>query len=346
MDSDAFSNAVQTLATQSRESPDVRHELAKSIPRLLQVIDKPKDVNQGVTAATLRCIGNACVDNQDACQDFVAADFDLLYFVHLLESDTPELRDLTLKLLYNLCSQSEAAQKKCFEACVHAPIISAVFEAAESDADSSDLPPSLAIDLLFWITSQSRGRDAASKSLKEGLGDPALKRLLRLPSMLAETLEIEDFATLLEIFLVFFRDPEIQNYAANERLVDVIWKTLEINEGKVREVEGDPEDHKLLVALSTSLTWILSDVAASDSFAAMENIENSAFLARLLSLLTPDEGSPSATPVGIPDGDLRLTIAACQVIGNYLHSKGSDAAVPLIQDRRIHQRLFAGKLGR
>lgn len=334
-----LTTAVQQLAAQSRESPETRQDLAENLPRLLRIIEKHDNANEDLVNATLRCIGNACVENPEACEKVVTSDFDFDFFARLLVQHGLELQSLVVKVLYNLCLQSEDARKRCCEAFVHGSIVSALHQQSKTLDGDSDEPfggLNFPIDLLFWISAH-HNKDyilPRAASSDEGALESMLRQLLDLPGFLTEHLDIDDFATLLEVVLVFLREPRYQTQVAEEGLTGTIWNILQLNEGKLQEVEGDAEDQKLLIALSTSLTWILSDVAASASFVEKEG-NSGPFIGDLLPLLSP--GLPQVTD----SSTSRLMNAACQVVGNFVHNQSPDTAASLVHANRIHERVLS-----
>jgi hypothetical protein len=392
-------NAVSSLAKLSREEETVRNRLASKnvLNRLVEILmTHPRTLPAAdLLAATLRCVGNACVSNPEACETVAEHKFDWYYTFlvpktcNLRQSnkspdhtpgadgwtlhqdsphwDTPpaEVRELTIKVLYNICSQSEEAQKLCYIGGVDIQIFKVL-----DDYDSSPVEnPSLAIDLIFWVTSHHRelAKDVdAKKTHSAGRYTDVLFGehwiiVLRATCMLWDQVDVEDYATLLESTLVFLRDPaafeEIQGKVQN---LSIIWRILTCIERKIHEAEGDAEGVKLLAALSTSLTWIISDITAATGFAYQaithQREKLNIFLEDLSQLLTSGVALSRAhwsnsdwlsVPADkVVDGDaLRLTSAACQICGNTLHSlalsEDSGEQLLAIQDRRIYQRLFS-----
>jgi hypothetical protein len=156
----------------------------------------------------------------------------------------------------------------------------------------------------------------------------------------------------------------------------LLWRILTCIERKIKEAEGDAEDVKLLAALSTSFTWVLSDISATPAFAYQVTTNQGGiirvFVEDLSQLLTTgvavSRAKYTSDPDEIIDGDaLRLHSAACQIFGNMLHGQvssedhvngshhqdremqlsifdilTSSEQPPLaVQDRHIYQRLFA-----
>jgi len=120
----------------------------------------------------------------------------------------------------------------------------------------------------------------------------------------------------------------------------------------------------LLVALSTSLTWVLSDVAATPDFAtayasASANVlamaagyqevpvlqQLTEYLSKIIAtgeVHSHDAAGERSTTL-VNDESLRLTTAACQVIGNLLHNLvPKTGTIPAtISKSQTHKRLFA-----
>lgn len=402
-DSNEFTNAISSLATLSREQEIARTRLSSKdvLQHLLQTLSSsPKIVSKEESFATiLRCIGNACVSNPEACQtvtDFkfswckaflkgfpcqwttssegltsetgITDDFDSVPF----PMPSVSTRDLAVKVLYNICSQSEDAQKQCYHDDIHTLVIEAMFDNQHFGGEVSSEMVSLTVDLLLWITSHHKALASfeGETERKQGItGDKALKTdafywLIKSPLVYADKLDVDDWASLLETCLVFLRDPLSHNDLISWELFHVVWYVLENNERKIQAVEDSEEDKKLLVALSTSLTWILSDVAATPQFASA--YANSAgnvlalaaghqeipILQQLIGDLSKVLGSGEAhthdaqddkSEALLDDKSLRLTTSACQVVGNLLHGlKPTEATLPTaIRDQQIHERLFA-----
>ena len=386
-------NAISSLAKLSREEETVRNCLASNnvLNRLMEILmTHPRTLPTGdLLAATLRCVGNACVSNPEACATVTEHKFDWYHTFlvpktcNLRQSnkspdhtpgadgwtlhqdsphwDTPpaEVRELTIKVLYNICSQSEEAQKLCYIGGVDMQIFMILDDYDRSPVEN----PSLAIDLLFWVTSHHKelANDAdAKKTHSAGRYTDVLFGkhwifVLRATCLLWDKVDVEDYATLLESTLVFLRDPAaLDELKASVQILFLIWRILTRIERKIQEAEEDAEDVKLLSALCTSLTWVLSDISATTGFAYQvitnQKDETKVFLEDLSQLLTTGVALSRAHHTSeadeVVDGEaLRLTSAACQILGNMLHGQASSEdqiEKPLaIQDRHMHERLFA-----
>ena len=390
--SDEFTKAVASMAVLSREEETVRNRLASKevLGRLLQVLSsQPKTVDKEETfASILRCIGNACVSNPEACQTVTDHKFSWCkaflqgFPCHWTASNEDDgvpfpmpavsTRDLAIKVLYNICSQSEEAQKQCYHDDVHALVIEAMFDNQHFGGEVADDVLSLTVDLSLWITSHHKelasieGDTARTQGLAErrGLKMEAWYWLIKSPLIHADRLDVDDWASLLETCLVFLREPSCHQGLIDWELVQVVWYILENNERKIESVEDNEEDKKLLTALSTSLTWVLSDVVATPGFAtayanASANVLAQAAgfqevpvlqqlvedLSKLLGtgeVYSHDAMGDKSTDL-VNDESLRLTTAACQVVGNLLHNLvPKTGAVPIaVQDSHTHKRLFA-----
>jgi hypothetical protein len=419
--SENLSNAVSSLAKLSREEETVRTRLASKdvLQRLMKILmTHPRTLPAAdLLAATLRCVGNACVSNLEACATVAEHKFDWYYTFLVSKTrdlrqgnkcpdhtpgadrwtvpmDSPhwdeppaEIRELTTKVLYNICSQSEEAQKLCYIGGVDILIFIVLNDHLTSPVENA----SLAIDLLFWVTSHHKELAKDADAIRSHSTGRSYMRVLfpghwffvlRAPCLLWDKVDVEDYATLLESMMVFLRDPMAsEDIQGRVQPLSQIWGVLTCIERKIHEAEGDAEDVKLLAALSTSLTWILSDITAATDFAYQAIIYDQErikiFLEDLSQLLTTGVALSRAlwwangdfgslTVHEVVDGDaLRLTSAACQICGNTLHGLLSSedharrsgafgetyqailgtltaSKQPLaIQDPHIYQRLFA-----
>jgi hypothetical protein len=401
--SDEFANAISSLAILSREQESVRNKLASQdvLEHLLRVlVSQPKIVSKEEYFATiLRCIGNACVSNPEACQtvtdytfgwskaflkgfpcQWIASGEGWPSESGITESIEAEpfpmpsvsTRDLAVKVLYNVCSQSEEAQKQCYNDDVHTLVIEAMFDSQHFGSALSSEMLTLTVDLLLGITSHHKALSSSisDSERKRGLkGNRALKTdafywLVKAPLVHVDQLDIDDWASLLETCLVFLRDPLSHDDLISWELFHVVWYILEHNEAKTQTVGISDEDRKLLVALSTSLTWVLSDVAATPEFASAYATSTGNVLALaaghqdvpalqqliedLTKLLSTGEAHTHNAQGDqdtslLSDESLRLTTAACQVIGNLLHGLASTktTAPAVVQAPQVHERLFA-----
>ena len=389
--SDSFTNTVASLASLSREQETARNRLASKevLLRLLQILStEPKIVNKEEHFATiLRCVGNACVSNTEACQTVTDYKFGWVkaflqgfpcHWTASSEEDgvpfpmpTVATRDLAVKVLYNICSQSEDARKQCYHDDIHALVIEAMFDNQHFGGEVADDVLSLTVDLLLWITSHHKelasleGDTERTRGLAErrGLKTEAWYWLVKSPLICMDRLDVDDWASLLETCLIYLREPSCHHGLITWELVQVVWYILENNERKIEAIEDNEEDKKLLVALSTSLTWVLSDVAATPEFAiayagASANVlalaagfQEVPVLQQLIEDLSTVIGTGEVHPhdaagdksTNLVDNDsLRLTTAACQVIGNLLHNLvPQTGTVPTaIHEAQLYKRLF------
>jgi hypothetical protein len=402
-ETDEFANTVSSLAVLSRDQEAVRNKLASRdmLEHLLWVLStRDKIVSKEEYFATiLRCIGNACVSNPEACETVSEYTFswckDFLKGIPCQWIDVGEYwsaesaiyeaiapapfpmpsvstRDLAIKVLYNVCSQFEGAQRQCYDDDIHTLVIEAMFDNQHFGSELSSEMLTLTVDLLLGITAHHKELPSLPYETERTRGLPvheALKVdafywLIKAPLVYVDKLDVDDWASLLEVCLVFLRDPRSHCDLISWELFHVVWYILENNEAKTQIVGISDEDRKLLVALSTSLTWVLSDVAATPAFASAYATSTGNVLALaaghqdvpvlqqliedLTNLLSTGEahthnaqGDRDTSLLG--DESLRLTTAACQVIGNLLHglasTKGTFPAV--VQAPQLHERLFA-----
>ncbi len=311
------SNAINILAKASRAHAATREHLAdpKILQTLVETVELSLQHDRATTELALRCIGNACIDNNAASESITKLGFSwaLQCLAISIEDDddatssTPSDRSLALltgKVLYNICSDYELGQQKCFEAKIHYLLIQmcALNEVAVSNEKA------LFIELLFWICSQMQP-DQEQPPAK------VLLTLLSLPAVYHQELEHEDSALLIETCLLFLREPKVKKDVVTQKLVPYVWQMLALNEDRIAGLQDNSKDRKLLAPLSTALIWVLSELAASEEFPSAYNLDDDWLqdITRFTFVQVDMESSSVQSP--------RLIDAAYQILGNYLWAR-------------------------
>jgi len=333
------SHAISVLASASKGTPNVRDRLSQRpvLEVLVQTIDCALNDDLETTSLALRCIGNACIDNTGRQN---ITDIGFAWAINCLGNGDEALRLLTAKALYNICSDFEPAQRKCYGERLHYGIVNLLWKAKLLAGEDV----TLLVDLLFEVTSQKDVVDQDPRNEQHSLPEEILLQFLRLPRFPDASTSLEDVATVVEIVLVYLRDAEVQRQIAEYHLLADGWAILQIIEDRLIAVSRDrpliglergdsvdndidddddenEDDEKILTALSTSVTWCLSDIAAMTQFGERYTL-NDETMATLISLIASREGST------------RLKTAAYQVVGNLLrHLPIKDVAV-LVKDSR------------
>ncbi|KAK5128274.1 hypothetical protein LTR85_002941 [Meristemomyces frigidus] len=365
--------AVSTLAESSKSHPDLRTQLAdpRVLGPLIEIVKHTVETDDPTTTSSaLRCMGNACIDNDAARSTITAAGFAWAY--QCLHSNNDELRWLAVKVLYNICSDHEAAQLQCYREHIHYDLISICASPLASASDDR----SLIIDLLFWITSQ-KANITDTEQATEPLPSETLLKLLNLPSYyFAASVVLDDFATLLEICLPFLRDPHTQTQIVESHRAGYVWQMLQdianriaLRRSNSPAAAKPPEETvQVLRPYASSLIWILSDIAANPKFAAkydlndswihglLQTIKNGAIKVAVVDseihlvdkselgqrLYREARSSRAVSQHSMDDmnvGQL-LRTASCQIIGNLLWALPPQRATPLIETDKIHEALW------
>lgn len=355
--------AVSTLGSASKTYTDVRTQLAESdvLSKLISIVEYSLNRSHETTSHALRCIGNACIDDDDARASVTNSGFD--WAKQCLRSSADEVKWLAVKVLYNICSDYEPAQQRCYRETLHYDLLSLC---TSPEAQHSN-DRSLLIDLLFWITGH---KPTLEPEAKEPLPDDTLLRLLNLPYYHAATADLDDFATLLQICLTFLRDSGIQTQIIEARRVGYVWQMLETSKDQIQNaftvIGSQAADTKeLLKPLAASLMWCLSDIAANPAFGQKYSLEDG-FVEGLLMIIRSGGDETGVMPEDVfeqeslgarlyqearaarqnPD-DLEIgrggeqgVAAACQIIGNLLFQLPPSAIVPLVTEQKIHEKLW------
>ncbi|KAK1074028.1 hypothetical protein LTR74_001274 [Friedmanniomyces endolithicus] len=337
--------ALSTLAEGSKAYPDIRSRLATPdvLRTLVEAAECGLSESLETTTAALRCVGNACIDNDSARGTNAGLGFS--WAVLCLRHDNEEINWLTIKVLYNICSDHEAAQLQCYR---------------DRSRDTGTL-----IDLLFWITGH---KVTIKNDDTDLLSDESVLELLMLPYYYRNIATVEDFAILLEICLTFLRDPSAQRQVIKSRYVACVWQMFVDCEDRMDHCQAGEyaqETKELLKPLSTSLIWCLSDIAANEDF-TQQYPPSSAFIERLLSLIASggeETGTKSKDAIEqaglgarqrteshtIPEENTsnkterrsaRSIAAACQIVGNMLRVLPPQDITPLVMTRKIHAKLW------
>lgn len=345
-----LSVALECLAAASRV-PAQRQLLDtdETTERLLLILGEHHD--SGVIANALRCIGNVCADNEDGRVKVTSSGFS--WTGPLLRSDKLNLSSVAIKVLYNICKDYEPAQQQAVRENVHFELIGHLAERAYETENVLGIT----IEILLWMSSQL----AVIGSIDLPRSGPGAELILLPETVHCE--DVEDFAGLMEVCLVYLRDFKVQEQLVGSRDVNKIWEMLEINEGRIQSLadqaiefvlsETDEaqiqDDIKLLLPLSASITWCLSDIAALPIFAQRYAVSDE-LIQRLVGILkiqvqaasadrsdvdqtTGTNGSVDATTNN--DRYFRLQCAACQVLGNLLWNSPDDALV-LVEQAHLY----------
>ncbi|GAB1738527.1 hypothetical protein NU219Hw_g3333t1 [Hortaea werneckii] len=359
-----------------------------------------------------------------------------------LQSPNREIRWTTVKVLYNLCTDHEESQQQLYRtrgvwyALLHLLVSPDTFHFPNPEGKKNETKDgrrrrwmtvapeerTLLIDLLFWITGQKAKGDQQGRKDGDVEGETlstlpvaVLGKILLLPffynlsyswSTEGEEIDLDEYATTLEITLIFLRDPSVQREIVRRKWVEGVWRVFLDVEGKLCESErvlevagegtaGSTEEtmrqqQQLLRPLVSSWTWCLSDVAAQREFSLVYDLEDPMVreliglvqsqgslgntfpergdgkegekqeaMARILtdamesttdrdafvSSLSSPTLNPSLTrnPSAISSGrnlqqaNPRRLSAACQILGNLLHTLPAETVGTFVLQQQQHQ---------
>ncbi|KAI7163517.1 hypothetical protein KC349_g1322 [Hortaea werneckii] len=304
--------------------------------KLIQIITTNLATDSEATLAALRCLGNGCIDNDTARSNLTTPSSTHTQGInqHLdwaessLQSPNREIRWTTVKVLYNLCTDHEESQQQLYRtrgvwyALLHLLVSPDTFHLPSPEENRNETKDgkktvtpeerTLLIDLLFWITGQKAKIDQqeqGDRTPERGTSSPpsaVLGKVLLLPyvynlsnpssSTEGEEVDLDEYATTLEITLTFLRDPSVQGELVRRKWVEPVWRVFLDVEGKLceseRVLEGAGEgmgestgemvmmttmqqqQQQLLRPLVSSWTWCLSDIAAQEGFGRVYGLED------------------------------------------------------------------------
>ncbi|EME41640.1 hypothetical protein DOTSEDRAFT_55410 [Dothistroma septosporum NZE10] len=340
------SAAIATLAEASKQHPEVRSRLADpaTLKTLVEAIDYGLNASTETVESALRCLGNACIDNNDARETITNTGFSSLSQCMATGADSTKL--LTTKVLYNICNDYEPAQKQVYQERLDAELVrycSSKFALETSDHNAC------AIDVLFWATGH---KASLEPTLREPLPADLLVRILLLPQLYGKDpkgMDVEKFGSVANVTLSFLQDTRVQKQIIEGKKLNGIWNILEIADAKASTLksdrEDDKEDLKVLQPFNSSLVWCLSDVAANPEFSKfypLDGPDMKFFLDYIMAVMTAEGG------VAMVGDDLikmnmtsTLVTAACQVIGNALWALPPESYEYLVAEENFHGFVFA-----
>ena len=355
--------AVLALAEKSKGSPDTRREIGEPIylRKFIDVVTSNMMRSTEATAAALKCIGNACIDNDDART--TVADLDMQWAQDCLCCLPDELRWLTVKVLYNICNDHEAAQQGLFKDSIYSELFRLLV--SQSAINNSE-DRSFLIDLLFWIS----GHKAKIRP-NQSLPRQTLLRIVIMPYYYAKVLDLDDYAAVLEICLAFIRDPLLQAEIIDNHYIGCVWQTrqdidIKLCADKTRFNAEPSETQQLLKPLLSSFLWILSDIAANESFAKRYNLSDP-FIGGLVNIIRGEGSEFGHSPEdmfdrliqgerihqealavrGDPEDDDLIgygghveVAAACQILANLIWALPPEAGASLIEQHELHKPLW------
>ena len=260
-----------------------------------------------------------------------------------LQSPNQEIRWTTVKVLYNLCTDHEESQQQLYRtrgvwyALLHLLVSPDTFHLPKPEENKNETKDgkktvtpeerTLLIDLLFWITGQKAKIDQQEQRNEiperdTSLLPPAvLGKVLLLPylynlsnpssSTEGEEIDLDEYATTLEITLTFFRDPSVQGEIVRRKWVEGVWRVFLDVEGKLCESERTGEStgemvmmttmqqqqQQLLRPLVSSWTWCLSDIAAQEGFGRGYDLEDP-MVRELIGLIQSQGSLGTSSPQG------------------------------------------------
>ena len=350
---DEIKVGLEILATSSRSSETLRNCLAKStiLARLVQIIstESVKPSPQSLQPA-LRCIGNACFENEEAANKL--ATMGLEWVVGILQHGHDDSIGIAINVLNNICIQSTEAQKQACKLGLDDELLYLLIKPSVSET-AVNVP----LDLVLLIASHRKEANRHGVPAWENDGEDFTTGLLAWAIRSSTEPSIDDWACTIEIILTYVRDREAQAQIVESKVVDKVWDLLSRNEDLIaqsqqrrasssgeEEEKIDPEEmRRLLKPESMSLTWILSDLAAHSSFVSVYGLDESWLQAVIIDTLLRAPSAVGGATAAL-NSDARPN-AACQVLGNLLHALPPSAAVPLVQQKLLHQPLLAAMAG-
>lgn len=324
-------SSLPLLADESRKNVDVRIRLSdpQRLRTLVQVVECGLSDSMESSALALRCIGNACNDDAGgtAARDTMAQ-FGFAWGVQCLSAGDNDVKTLTTKVLFNVCSGHELAQKGCYDDRVHYQLmywicdLGSIITKEHSDSnmalDDTINLQNLAIDVLFEICGHR------PEQPNETMPFEFFGALFSTMKDLDGRADPDD--SLMAILLIFLRDPAIQTSVIDNGLFEDLWLSFCSHEQRTASRAtshdfNDEDDQTQLqnsIALSTNSIWVLSDISASRTFAVRYGFKDSIIQTFISDILHDADELRSSDEHNALDSKERVLHARCQIMGNFL----------------------------
>ncbi|KAI5277063.1 hypothetical protein E4T47_00105 [Aureobasidium subglaciale] len=265
----------------------------------------------------LRCVGNMIADN-DARRSELLEDPTYLKTLDSFltsTSNTPEsttILDITVKVLFNLCTDYTPAQKECFNQNIHQSLIYCLDTRLAPDQGIWGL----ALDLTCMIVEHKQELKPSQEYPDFEANAP---RLLRLPLVEVDATAFLDALTLVAAHLL---DKNFVQKLVEHKQIEHIWKLLKRAEHRMlsdRETEDqDDYEEKQYLQFQLVLSQGLADMTALPLYNDKYDTTD-LFIQSLYSQVIPTSTDPTSRSPVAP--------AACLILGNLIVS--DEAAISL-----------------
>ncbi|KEQ93599.1 hypothetical protein AUEXF2481DRAFT_6668 [Aureobasidium subglaciale EXF-2481] len=333
-----IARALQILADSSAD-PELRLRMQDvSFQQLLSLLSglaassAQESSNLTLWRNLLRCVGNMIADNDARRAQLLEDPTYLMTLDSFLTSisNNPEsttLVDITVKVLFNLCTDYTPAQKECFNQNIHQSLIYCLDTRLAVDQGIWGL----ALDLTCMILEHKQELKPSQEYPDFEANAP---RLLRLPLAEVDATAFLDALTLVAAHLL---DKNFVQKLVEHKQIEHIWKLLKRTEHRMlsdRETEDqDDYDEKQYLQFQLVLSQGLADMTALPLYNDKYDTTDS-FIQSLYPQVIPTSTDPTSRSPVAP--------AACLILGNLIIS--DEAAISLAPHIPIKD-LFA-KLGR
>ncbi|KAF2837695.1 ARM repeat-containing protein [Patellaria atrata CBS 101060] len=263
-----------------------------------------------LTTQHLRIIGNCCADLGDN------RTVSLYYLENIVECfQRPNLVDVTLSVLYNLCNDFEDGQTAAARMNLNR-IICNLFTSGRLSPDTE--AASRAIDLLSW----SAERMTAS-ILQEIVADDSGSSLAQILQLCLDTQDPEDYDNLLSVCVAYLRDKDLQQRVASQPALLTL--LLNVYQDAVERLTDSQLASGNISKTLMNILARLSDVSALDAYSksGLYSI-SSPFTQRLTKLLQSDS--------------MYLRICGSILLGNLAVS--DEACLALLQNNHVNVTLL------
>ncbi|KAL6229301.1 hypothetical protein BDW75DRAFT_225299 [Aspergillus navahoensis] len=293
--------ATEALANGSR-SPPLRLMYGRTgiLDFFLRLISSNETTESSLVLHSLRLIGNSCADTDE--NRAIVVNYIPAILRHLLR---PELRQVVIPVIYNLCIDYEPAQSQL----AANKIVYILLKLVNDDAfQGNDALIDYVYELIELVGEQEKGIESSP--------DGTISLLLAMTAA-----EPAQFCVLANCTVAYINNTRIQNICISRRMVPGILAML-TQSLSFKTTSSD--DTRALAQSQLKLNQALAGLSASPLFAEFYPLDSS-LSQTLKSWITSSED--------------QLQICACIMLGNLARS--DEVCVTMVKELKIHEELIA-----
>ncbi|RDW67109.1 putative GTP binding protein [Aspergillus mulundensis] len=304
LSSQSLLRAAEALANGSR-NPSLRHVYGRTgvLKFFLRLISSEEATESNLVLQCLRLIGNSCADTDE--NRAIVVGYIPAILRYILQ---PELLQVVIPVLYNLCIDYEPAQSQL----AAEKIVYILLTLVRDDAFQGD---DALLDYVYELIELAGEQEQGIENSPEG----TISLLLDL--IKSSDVELAQFCALANCIVAYINKPRFQDICISRRMVPGMLSMLRRSSFFKAESSADTQ---ALTQSQLKINQTLAELSASPRFAELYPL-GSALSRTLKSWLSKPED--------------QLQICACIMLGNLARS--DEVCVAMVKELEIHKELIA-----